>query len=38
MAEIVAKRLVEHFERPGFVVAKRPAEIGGAALARGLSE
>ncbi len=38
MAEIVAKRLVEHFERPGFVVVKQPAEIGGAALARGLSE
>jgi hypothetical protein len=25
MAEIVAKRLVEHLERSGFVVMKRPA-------------
>jgi hypothetical protein len=32
MAEIVAKRLVEHLERAGFVVMKRPAEIGAAAL------
>ena len=31
MAEIVAKRLVEHLERAGLVVMKRPAEIGGAA-------
>jgi hypothetical protein len=29
MAEIVAKRLVEHLERTGFVVMKRPPEIGG---------
>ena len=35
MAEIVAKRLVEHLERAGFVVMKRPPEIGGAALGRG---
>ena len=28
MAEIVAKRLVEHLDRAGFVVMKRPAEIG----------
>ncbi len=35
MAEIVAKRLVEHLERAGFVVMKRPADIGGAALGRG---
>ncbi len=35
MAEIVAKRLVEHLERAGFVVMKRPAEIGGAVLGRG---
>lgn len=32
---IVAKRLVEHLERSGFVVMKRPAEIGAAALGRG---
>ncbi len=32
MAEIVAKRLVEHLERAGFVVMKRPAAIGAAAL------
>jgi hypothetical protein len=35
MAEIVAKRLVEHLERSGFVVMKRPPEIGAAALGRG---
>ncbi len=35
MAEIVARRLVDHFERAGFVVMKRPPEIGGAALGRG---
>ena len=29
MAEIVAKRLVEHLERAGFVVMKRPAIGGG---------
>ncbi len=32
MAAIVAKRLVEHLERVGFVVMKRPA-IGGSAPA-----
>ena len=35
MAEIVARRLLAHLERAGFVVMKRPAEIGGAALGRG---
>jgi hypothetical protein len=35
MAEIVARRLVEHLNRAGFVVLKRPAEIGAAALGRG---
>ena len=35
MAEIVAKRLVEHLERAGFVVMKRPPEIEAAALGRG---
>jgi len=35
MAEIVAKRLVEHLGRAGFVVMKRPPEIGAAALGRG---
>jgi hypothetical protein len=35
MSEIVAKRLVEHLERSGFVVMKRPPDIGGAALGRG---
>ncbi len=34
MAEIMAKRFVEHLERAGFVVMKRPAQIGGAALGR----
>jgi hypothetical protein len=35
MAEIVAKRLVEHLERAGFIVMKKPPAIGGAALGRG---
>ncbi len=35
MAEIVAKRLVEHLDRAGFVVMKRAPIGGGAALARG---
>ena len=35
MAEIVAKRLVEHLERADFVVMKRPPEIGAVALGRG---
>jgi hypothetical protein len=35
MAEIVARRLGEHLERAGFVVMKRPPEIGAAALGRG---
>ena len=35
MAEIVARRLVEHLEREGFVVMKRPPETGAAALGRG---
>ncbi len=35
MAEIVAKRLVEHLERAGFVVMKREPIGGGAALGRG---
>lgn len=36
MAEIVAKRLVEHVERAGFVAMKRPPEIGGAELGAGI--
>ena len=35
MSEIVAKRLVEHLERSGFVVMKKPPVGGGAALGRG---
>jgi hypothetical protein len=35
MAAIVAKRLVDHLERDGFVVMKRPPEIGTAAPGRG---
>lgn len=35
MSEIVARRLVEHLARAGFVVMKRQPEIGGAALGRG---
>jgi hypothetical protein len=34
MSEIVAKRLVEHLEQSGFVVMKRPAEMGAAAKVR----
>jgi hypothetical protein len=36
MSEIVAKRLVEHLARAGFVVMRKPPEMGGAALGRGL--
>jgi hypothetical protein len=35
MAEIVARRLVEHLERAGFVVMKRPPIGGASSLARG---
>jgi hypothetical protein len=35
MAEVVAKRLVEHLELAGFVVMKRPPVAGGSAIARG---
>ncbi len=35
MAEIVAARLVDHLERAGFVVMRRPAGVGAAALGRG---
>ncbi len=34
MSEIVAKRLVDHLERAGYVVMKRPLEIDAAALGR----
>jgi hypothetical protein len=35
MAEIVAKRPVEHLERAGFIVMKKPPDVGGAVLGRG---
>jgi hypothetical protein len=35
MAVIVARRLVEHLERAGFVVMKKPPEWGASALGRG---
>ena len=35
MAHIVAERLAEHLERAGFVVMRRPACEGAAALGRG---
>jgi hypothetical protein len=38
MAEIVARRLVEHLARAGFVIMKRPPDVGGAALGRGFEE
>ena len=34
MAAIAAERVVRHLERAGFVVMKRPPEIGAAALGR----
>ena len=38
MAQIVAERLVEHLERSGFVVMKRPPSVGAAALGRGFEK
>jgi hypothetical protein len=38
MSAIVAKRLVEHLERAGFVVMKRGPIVGGAALGRGFED
>jgi hypothetical protein len=35
MAAIAAERVVRHLERAGFVILKRPAIGGGAALGRG---
>jgi hypothetical protein len=35
MADIVAKRLVEHLEQSGFVVMQEPQNVGEAALGRG---
>jgi len=35
MSTIVAKRLVKHLKRAGFVVMKRLPTSGGAALGRG---
>ena len=35
IAKIVAGRLVDHLARAGFVVMKRPAGVGAAALGRG---
>jgi hypothetical protein len=35
MSAIIAKRLVEHLERSGFVVMKKPPIGSGAALAGG---
>jgi hypothetical protein len=35
MAAIVARRLVEHLDRAGFVVMKKPPAVGAAALGRG---
>jgi hypothetical protein len=38
MAEIVARRLVEHLERAGFVVMSSPTAPGHAVLGRGADE
>jgi len=35
VAEIVAKRLVDHLQRSGFVVMKKPPSVGASAPARG---
>lgn len=35
MSEVAAKRPVEHLERAGCVVMKKPAIVGAAALGRG---
>src|SRR5271157_4465722 len=35
MSVIVAERLVEHLERSGFVIMKKPPLCGGSALGRG---
>jgi len=35
MAAIVARRLVEHLDRAGFVVMKKPPAVGAATLGRG---
>jgi hypothetical protein len=35
MARMVAKRLVEHLERSGFVIMKKPPSAGGATIGRG---
>ena len=35
MARIVARRLVEHLERAGFVVMKKPPVVGASAMGRG---
>ncbi len=38
MAEIVAKRLVDHLLRSGFVIMKKPPAPGASALSRGFGE
>jgi hypothetical protein len=35
MAQIVAKRLVEHLDRAGFVVMRKPPAVGASTLGRG---
>ena len=35
MARIVAKRLVEHLDRAGFVVMRKPPAVGASTLGRG---
>jgi len=37
-AEIVAKRLVEHLQRSGYVIMRRPPAPGASALALGFGE
>jgi hypothetical protein len=38
MSAIVATRLVEHLERAGFIVMRRPPTSGGATVGRGFEE
>ena len=35
LATVVAERIVSELDRAGFVVMKRPPDVGGAALGRG---
>jgi hypothetical protein len=38
LADIVAKRLIRHLERAGYVVMKRPPLVGHSQVARGFNQ